>query len=603
MPTRLHRKLLSLLLALSPLTAAVPDAAALYKKHCATCHDSPAPEMRAPDTRALRRMTSMAILETMQIGIMKTQSQSLSAPEQQAIALFLGSNSLETGKTGFCAAPPGSSDLAAGPRWMGWGADPENTRFQPAAAAQLTADQVPKLKVQWAFGYEGSANAEAHPTVAGGRVFVGSPSGEVYCLRANTGCILWFYKAAAGVRSAINIGPIPGAAGRYAAYCGDMAATVYAVEAASGGLLWKTRVDEAPQARITGSPQLHAGRLYVPVSSVEEVSAGNPSYPCCKFRGSVVALDIRTGKQIWKTYSIADPPQPTRKKESGVQLWGPSGAAIWSAPTLDLKRKVLYVATGNSYSDPPARTSDAILAIDMDSGSVLWSKQLTPGGDAWNFACMSPDKASCPEKPGKDFDFGSSPILKNLPGGKSVLLCGQKSGIVHALDPNRRGEILWQARVGAGSALGGIQWGPAADDNAIYVANSDVVGPPDSAGGLFALRIANGEKVWHTPAPKPPCFGQRGCVPAQSAAVTVIPGVVFSGSVDGHLRAYSTADGKILWDFDTAREFTTVNGLKASGGSINGPGPTIAGGRLYINSGYGRFRGMPGNVLLAFSVE
>ncbi|MBI3696890.1 MAG: PQQ-binding-like beta-propeller repeat protein, partial [Acidobacteria bacterium] len=381
-------------------------------------------------------------------------------------------------------------------------------------------------------------------------------------------------------------------------------ANVYAVNASTGALLWKTKVDDHPMARVTGSPRLHQGCLYVPVSSVEEVSSGNPKYECCKFRGSVVALDVGGGKQIWKTYTIPDPPTPAKKKESGVQLYGPSGAAVWSAPTLDLKRKALYVGTGNSYSDPPARTSEAVLAIDMESGSMLWSKQLTPGSVAWNFACFSPDRSSCPEKPGQDFDFGSSPILKDLPGGKSVLVCGQKSGVVHALDPDRQGEIVWQVRIGHGSALGGIQWGPAADDQTAYVALSDVFGgKPEDAGGLFALRLASGEKVWHAPPPKPPCLGQPGCSAAQSAAVTAIPGAVFSGSLDGHLRAYSTADGSILWDFDTVQEFPTVNGVKAKGGSINGPGPTIAGGMVYVNSGYGRFREMPGNVLLAFSVD
>lgn len=612
MPAPFPWKPILLILACSAAWAAEPDGAALYRKQCAACHESPAPETRAPDRRALRAMTPAAILASMETGSMKPQAESLSAAQRRAIADFLAVKTvlpeMKAG-AGFCPSSPPISDPASGPRWLGWGVDPANTRFQPAKMAGLTLEQVPRLKLKWAFGYAGATNAEAHPTVVAGRLFIGSPSGEVYSLDAATGCIYWSYKAASAVRSAINIGPLSGAgATRRAVFFGDMAANVYAVDAATGTFIWKTRVDEFPTARITGSPQLHAGRLYVPVSSVEEVSAGNPNYPCCKFRGSVVALDARTGNQIWKTYTIPDPPQPTRKKPSGVQLLGPSGAAVWSAPTLDLKRKALYIATGNSYSDPPARTSDAILAIDMDSGSMLWSQQMTPDGDAWNFACMGArsgaETGSCPEKPGGDFDFGSSPILKALPAGKSVLVCGQKSGFVHALDPDRRGEILWQVRVGRGSALGGVQWGPAADEEAVYVAVSDVISaPPEAAGGLFALRLTSGEKVWHTPAPKPPCLGQRGCSAAQSAAVTAIPGVVFSGSMDGHLRAFSTKDGSILWDFDTLREFATANGVKASGGSLNGPGPTVAGGMVYVNSGYARFRGLPGNVLLAFSVD
>lgn len=592
-----------LLLAAGPQRA--PDAAALYQKHCAVCHDAAAAAaLRAPDRRALESLAQSKILAALETGSMKTQAAALSLGERRAIAEFLSSKTAipeTSASAGLCPAPPASTDLSSGLHWSGWGADASNSRFQPAASAGLSASDVGRLKLKWAFGFPGANMAFAHPTVAAGRLFVGSPTGDVYALNGATGCIYWSYKAASGVRTAISVGRL--ASGRYAAYFGDLAANAYALDAATGALLWKTHVEEHPAARVTGSPQLHAGRLYVPVSSVEEVSAGNLSYPCCRFRGSVVALDAENGKQLWKTYTIPDPPQPAAKSSSGVQLWGPSGAGVWSSPTLDVKRKVLYVATGNAYSDPPVRTSDAVLAIDMDSGSLLWSKQLTPG-DGWNFSCAVPGKGSCPADPGKDFDLGASPILRSLPGGKTLLICGQKSGLVHAIDPERRGEIVWQVRVGKGSPLGGVQWGPAADDDNVYVAVSDKFSmPPELAGGLFALRLASGEKVWHTPAPKPPCLGQRGCSGAQSAAVTLIPGAVFSGSLDGHLRAYSAADGAIIWDFDTAQDFATVNGVKARGGSINGPGPAVVAGMLYVNSGYGVFSEMPGNVLLAFSAD
>ncbi len=469
--------------------------------------------------------------------------------------------------------------------------------------AGLGPDEARLLKLKWAFGFPGANLAAAQPAVAGGRVFVGSAGGQVYSLDAASGCTYWIYKAAAAVRTAISIGPLSAAGAHYAVYFGDLSANAYAVEAATGVLLWKTRVEEDANARITGAPVLYDGRLYVPVSSAEETSAGNPSYPCCRFRGSVAALDARTGRQVWKTYSIPDPPQLRQRKESGVELWGPAGAAIWSAPTLDLERKAIYVGSGNGYSDPPPATSDAVLAIDMETGNMLWSKQLTPN-DQWNLSCFSLDRSSCPEQPGQDFDIGSSPILRSLAGGKSLLVVGQKSGIVYGLDPDRGGEIVWQTRVGRGGAVGGVQWGPAADGEAVYVAVSDLASAlPEAAGGLHALRLATGEEMWHTPEPKPPCLGRLGCSAAQSAAVTAIPGVVFSGSYDGHLRAFSTADGSILWDFDTAREFPTVNGVKANGGSINGPGPTVAGGMVYVNSGYFLYFGMPGNVLLAFSAE
>jgi polyvinyl alcohol dehydrogenase (cytochrome) len=358
-------------------------------------------------------------------------------------------------------------------------------------------------------------------------------------------------------------------------------------------------------------------RLYVPVSSGEEGAAMDPHYACCTFRGSVVALDAKTGRQLWKTYTIAQEPRPTEKKNKlGKPLWGPSGAGVWSSPTIDTRRNVLYVGTGDAYSEPAVRTTDAILALDLASGKIVWSRQLTEK-DAFNTSCLIPPGLNCPETPGPDFDFGSSPILRTLPSGKRALIAAQKSGVVHALDPDQQGEVLWQSRIGKGGVLGGIQWGPAADRDTVYAAVSDFTlqisdpsriqanegfGPdPNAGGGMFALKVATGEKVWDTPAPGG--CKTKGCSPAQSAAVTAIPGVVFSGALDGHLRAYSTKDGKILWDVDTVRDYDTVNLVKAKGGSLDAAGPAVAGGMVFVNSGYGYFNAMPGNVLLAFSVD
>jgi polyvinyl alcohol dehydrogenase (cytochrome) len=398
---------------------------------------------------------------------------------------------------------------------------------------------------------------------------------------------------------------------RFAAFFGDSSAVVYAVDASTGTLLWKTKVDDHLAARITGSPAFHHGRLYVPVASLEEGSATMANYECCRFRGSVVALDGATGKQLWKTYTVAEAARPTKKNKRGTQQWGPSGAPIWTAPTIDAVRNALYVTTGDNYSDPPTATSDAFLAMDLDSGKVLWSRQMT-SSDAYNVACRLPDTTNCPDSKGPDFDFGSSPILVALPNGKRALIAGQKSGIVHAIDPDRDGQVLWQVRVGKGGIHGGIQWGSAADHSNVYVALSDAgiiaipstlgtEADPKAGGGMFALSLEKGERVWFSP---PSVCGERKrCSPAQSAAVTAIPGVAFSGSVDGHLRAYSAKDGAIVWDFDTVGEYKTVNGVPGRGGSLDGPGPAISGGMIFVNSGYAIWGGMPGNVLLAFSVD
>ncbi len=568
------------------------DGAGLFEAHCTSCH-RPGTNTRAPLREALARMPRQAILAALETGTMKTQGAALTAVERRALAEFLSTASLTIGPhTGLCAAP--ATKLTGAVGWNGWGVDLSNTRFQPSPG--LTAQQVPTLKLKWAFGFPNGKSVFGQPTIAGGHLFFGSEDGTVYSLDAQTGCTVWMYKASSQVRTAMSVDASLGGV-----YFGDVQANAYRLDANTGALVWKVRLDEHPHARITGAPKLYAGRLYVPVSSTEEVGGGSPKYPCCTFRGSVAALDAGTGKQIWKTYTIPDPPKATHLNSAGSQMMGPAGAAVWSSPTIDVERKALYVATGNAYSDPPVRDSDAILSLDLETGSVQWVRQMTEA-DGWNFNCLNPNRSNCPEHSGPDVDFGSSPILRTLAPGRRLLLAGQKSGVMHAIDPDAQGKIVWQVRLGKGGALGGIEWGSAADDQAVYVALSDFDGAnPASGGGLFALRLQDGEKTWYAAPPKPPCLGKSGCNSAQMAPVTVIPGVVFSGSLDGHLRAFSTSDGRLLWDLDTMQDYETVNGIKASGGSLNATGPTLAGGMLYVNSGYSQITGMPGNVLLAFA--
>ena len=587
-----------------------PDGAELYKRNCAQCHDTGA--NRAPNRDAFKALPAERVLAAMETGSMITMANNRTAAERRIIAEFLTGKSLNNPlvttppQAAMCTAPS-NFNPNTGPRWTGWGQNTNNTRFQDNAGAGLTASDVPKLKLKWAFAFPGDLQSYAQSTIAGGRVFVGSWGGKVYSLSAATGCIHWFFDAGQGVRSAISIGRV---GTRDIAVFGDSQANLYALDAATGKLLWKTDVDDFPVGRISGSPTLHNGRIYVGIASGEEASGANPAYECCKFRGSVVAVDAATGKMLWKTYTIEEP-KPTKKNAVGTQLWGPSGAPVWSAPAIDAKLNRLYVTTGNNYSDPTSPTSDAFLALDMDSGKIVWSKQMTEK-DAYTAACRLPDKTNCADSNGPDFDFSSSPILLSLANGRRLLLAGQKSGIVHALDPDKGGEVLWQTRVGRGGTMGGVQWGSAADQSNIYVALSDIGrvmlnysnstdADPKQGGGMFALRLEDGERVWYTPPPG--CGTRQRCSPAQSAAVSAIPGVAFSGSVDGHMRAYSTKDGAIIWDFDTIRSYETVNGVTGRGGSIDGPGPSIGGGLVIFNSGYPTAGGTPGNVLLAFSVD
>jgi polyvinyl alcohol dehydrogenase (cytochrome) len=431
------------------------------------------------------------------------------------------------------------------------------------------------------------------PTVAGGRLFVGSQGGGVYALDARTGCLIWTYQANAGVRTAIVVNGTT-------AYFGDVRANAYAVDAITGKLLWTRKLDQHPSARITGSPTFYQNRLYVPVSSFEEGQGGNRQYECCTFRGSVAALNAQDGRVLWHTHTIADEPKPIGKNPSGTVRRGPSGAAIWSAPTIDSKRKVLYVATGNMYTEPQQTTSDAVLAMDLEKGNIVWSAQVTPK-DVFVVGCNSPSAANCPQDVGPDFDFGNSPMLTTLTNGRDLIVVGQKSGVGWALDPDKRGAVIWQYRAGKGSELGGMEFGSALDSEYAYFPVSDVLTP--QPGGLHAVKLTSGERAWYAPPPPLKCAAGRGCNPALLAAITVIPGVVFAGSNDGAVRGFSTRDGSIVWEFDTNRNFETVNGVAAKGGSINGPGPMVVGGMLYINSGYSAFGGRAGNVLLAFGLD
>jgi polyvinyl alcohol dehydrogenase (cytochrome) len=504
---------------------------------------------------------------------------------------------------GRCMHPPPAFAPAPATTWNGWGNDASNGRFQPADRAGLTTATVPKLTLKWAYGFPGATTATSQPAVIAGRVYVGSDPGGMHALDQRTGCWYWKYNSESGVRSAPVVAKISDKPERWAVMFGDLKAFVYALDVQTGELIWKVQVDTHPFARITGAPTAHGNRLFVPVSSFEEGPAAVAKYPCCTFRGSVVALDAASGKTLWQTYMIAEKPQVVGKNAMGTPLYKPAGVGVWSTPTVDADRNLLYVGTGNSYTAPAAPMSDSIVALAMDTGEIRWFNQIT-ANDAFVVGCRAGNQ-NCPETVGPDHDFGSSPILRTV-GGRRLLLAGQKSGVMFALDPDARGKVVWQQRVGKGSELGGIEWGPAADLSTVYIAISDVIaqgaGVSEQAGGLHALRIADGQRAWYTAAPALTCKGGPGCSSAQSAAISVMPGVVFSGSVDGHLRAYSTTDGKIIWDFDTMRDYETTNGVKASGGSIDAGGPVIVNGMVFTNSGYGRWRGKPGNVLLAFGL-
>lgn len=579
-----------------------PPGMMLFLQHCSGCHTKTGIKLggrEAPRLAALQAMPPGRIYDALQSGVMQTMAAGLSKEQKQQIAEFVSGRKLidvaaisAAGMADRCATNPALADPRTMPAWDGWSPRIDNARFQSAAAAGLDAGDVPRLELQWAFGLPGGASAISQPTVASGRVFVGSDNTALYSLDARTGCVYWSFIADAAGRYAPIVEPISGHAGiKYAVYFATGRGTVYAVNAQNGELVWKTQLQG--MLGVSGSAAYYDGRLYVPMTGTETVGGSNPSYPCCRTRGGVAAIDANTGRLIWRVSTIAEPLHEIGKNAEGVQLWGPSGASDWNTPTIDPGRHLVYVGTGNSYGPKAAATSDSILALSMRDGHIVWHFQLFKN-DAFMLGCAntSPAGGNCPIHIGYDWDFGgSSAILRTLPDGRDILVAAGKGGIAIGLDPDN-GKLLWKTKLYSGTpptADGLVLFGGTADRTRVYY-------PLQRAGGgLTALQLANGKIDW-TAALNTDGRGQIG-------AASGIPGVVFTGGWDGILRAVD-AHGKVIWRYDTLRSYHTVNGVAAKGGSLGSEGPTIAGGMVYVVSGYiGMQNGTPGNVLLAFAPQ
>lgn len=594
-----------------PSAQAAASGPEVYAKYCASCHDQVGP--RIPSRDALTKLSAARILRTLDFGLMMSIAYPIRRDDREAVAQYLGTGDDDgpPPMSAFCA--PGKPIMSGTPRdsWPGWGPTQANTRYQTTEGARLNAADVGKLTLKWAYGFAGDVTAFGALTMLNGTLFTGSAGGMVQALDAASGCLHWFYQANGPVRSAMVVA---GDGPNTTLIFSDQNGWVYGLDARTGSNRWKRKVDEHEATRLTGSPAVEAGIAFIPAASWEETRSIDPQYACCTFRGSVTAVRVRDGAIVWKTFFV-NQPRKTGMTANGTPTFGPSGAGVWSTPTVDRRRGLLYITTGDNYSHPSTMTSDAVVALNLKTGRIVWTRQTFPN-DVWNSSCGSKG-TNCPEDAGPDFDFGSSAMLVRTSAGREMLLAGQKSGMVYALDPDQKGKMLWQARVGKGGTNGGVQWGMASDGRNVYASVSDVVRPPglvggqgtignaaldpNLGGGLTALNLLDGSKMWFAPghACTPP---RAGCSPAQPGAVTLIDGAVFSGSMDGHLRAYSTTDGEILWDFDTSKTYTTINGTPASGGSLDGAGPIIAGGMVFVNSGYPRFGGAPGNVLLAFGL-
>lgn len=574
-----------------------------YQQNCGTCHGtqgSVTDGRRAPSIGELQEYSTERVYNMLNAATAAPHSGNFTDLQKRQFAEFLSGRPMNSAAgdsrtmTNKCSANPTMANPASGPSWNGWGAGVQNARFQTAANAGLTAAQVPNLKLKWAFGVPNATEMYSQPAVVSGRVFFGSDAAWLYSLDAKTGCIYWSFGADAGIRSSPVIAPIRGQGNaQYAVYFTDVLTRVYAVDAQTGRLLWKVKAGDHPRAKSSNGLTVYDGRVYVGFSSMETTTGAVSTYECCSFRGHLVALNANTGEKLWRTFVIAEEPKPRGKNAQGVTLYGPSGGAIWNVPTIDAKRKRIYVGTGNAYTSPAAEGTDSVIAFDMDSGKIVWQHQEVKG-DAFINSCGATSRGgdNCPDTLGPDWDFGgSSMILHTLPDGRDILVAGSKGGLSIAFDLDKNGAVVWKTNLAERppGAAGLIVFGGSSDGQSVYYG----LNQPGSV--VAAVNLNDGSRKWTTPA----IAGARGGNPA---ATTAIPGVVFSHSSDGTLRGLSTADGKVLFEYATAKEFQTVNEVSARGGAFGQSGSTVVGGMLFLGSGYNG-QGSGGNVMLAFGLD
>ncbi|MBH80364.1 MAG: dehydrogenase [Gammaproteobacteria bacterium] len=573
----------------------------LYQESCGICHD--AGVARAPPLRMLQLLPASSLYQTLTQGAMTAQAKPLNTQDKRRLVEFISGGKLEEATAQ--PAPPACEaqtiDLNGSVLSTNWGLNPANTRSVPGEIGRIHSNDVPRLALKWAFAFPDAQRARSHPLLAYGAIFTGSQNGTVYALDQQTGCVHWEFQARAEVRTGI----VGDGGDEPRLFFGDLVGNLYALDATTGELIWMAHPEEHPAATITAAPALYQGTLYAPISSLEVISAASDDYECCTFRGSVAALDADTGDVLWHTHTITGKPTMQRTTSAGTRNFGPSGAPVWNTPALDPERHQLYVGTGENYSSPATLTSDAILAMDLNTGRVRWTYQGTPG-DAWNSACSRNPRPNCPAEDGPDFDFGAATILTQTNGGRPLVIGGQKSGVVHALDPDT-GALVWKTKLGRGGLHGGVHFGMATNAGRLFVPISDAgagrkyVGP--ARPGLYALDLNDGSVIWQAPLVDQ-CRGREDCDVGIGAAITATENLVFAGALDGYLRIHDAHTGQLLRTIDTTIPVTSVSGALAHGGSMDGAtAPLPFEGKLYLNSGYNFAGHMGGNVLLVFEVS
>ncbi len=574
--------------------------AEIFSDRCIDCHSGGVP--RAPHLTTFQVMSPDYIFSTLN-GIMSSQAEGLSTNQKIQLSEYItgGKISGNLPEPNFCTNDVEEINLSKDSAYLEWGYDKENTRY---TKSNLNSSNAKNLKLKWVFAYPSATRARSQPSIAGNTIFVGGQNLFLYALDKETGCVRWRTKTDGEIRSAPAISFSE--QGNYV-YVGDYEGNIYKIDPLNGNKIWVKSLRYHPRVILTGSVRVDNNIIYVPLSSREWADGADPEYQCCTFRGGVMALDADTGKEIWTTYSIPVPPKPTGEYNNmGIEILAPSGAPVWNSPTLDNKRNLIYFGTGESYSSPASDTSDSIIAISKDKGGIVWVYQAEEG-DAWNMGCFVEADANCPAQDGPDWDFGASVILADIDNKNSILFAGRKSGHVYALDANNNGKLLWAKRIGKGGFAGGVHWGMTTDNKSVFAAVADTnfinKFPGPATPGIYSLDGLTGKLNWKfTPIDRCPDNKKPACDIGISAALSATNDVVVGGGFDGWIYVLNKETGKLLWEFNTAIDFSSLTKIPSQGGSIESDGPVIVGDNLFINSGYQYGGRLAGNVLLNFEI-
>lgn len=576
----------------------------LTQENCAACHDDTSLNLISLDSMSI--YSEEDLINILQQGKMKTQARHLSAEEIQAIAGYISKSKLLTKEeSNICNNDLSPTDLFTGSHWPSFGFDSSNSRNQ--INTTISSSNVEKLELRWSFGIK-NVQVRSQPVVIGKMVLL-SGANTLYAVDREKGCIYWSFQSKSQIRNSAAFDKQT----EDAIYIIDNDFAVYKLKAVDGSLIWKTKIPKEHESNTPSASPLQVDRyLLIPVSTYETVMAMDPRYECCQSSGAMVAIDTETGNILWNHRVEQKPKNVGKGLISRSKKYAPSGSAVWNSPAVDIKEGRVFFGTGQSLQSPASNFSDAIITLDLETGKRIWSTQ-TLAGDAYNVGCEVPvvSRMVCPKENGPDFDFGASVIQSLDINGKKILLAGQKSGEVFRLNPNN-GEIVWRSRIGNGGLLGGVHFGMATDQVKLYVPISDRWVNRDyddfARPGLYAVDFESGTILWSVMSDnickdRKPLYGEGNCFPGFSAPISIANDLLFAGSLDGRFSAHSTKDGTKLWEFDTLRNFQTVNKQPAVGGSIDAAGPVISDNWIFINSGYAHHGQMAGNVILAFSIK